>query len=454
LAIATVMTTSTLLTLTGAAGQFRQGAVRSIDLVDAALAAIARDNGRTNAFIYIDAEAARAAAREADRERAAGLNRGPLHGLPVSLKDLIDVKGQVTTAGSLVLRSRIADADAPAVTRLREAGAVIIGKTNLHEFALGTTSEDSAWGPVKHPADAARLAGGSSGGSAVAVALGMGLASIGTDTGGSIRIPSAACGVVGLKPTYGEVPTDGVIPLSSSLDHVGPIARTVQDAAWLWAILTGHHVNPIESLDAGSLRLRHLVGYFSSPLAPEVREAVDAALDRLRSAAVTVIAAEIPLAPTVPEIYVNTVLPEAAFWHDRYLDSRKSDYLPAVHARLMSGRTIPAVKYFDAREKRALLRREVDAALEGCDALLLPTLPIVAPRLGEVETTIDPSATTRTTVRNAMLRQTQLFNLTGHPAISLPVNTPGLPVGLQLVGRINETERLLAVAVACERILV
>jgi aspartyl-tRNA(Asn)/glutamyl-tRNA(Gln) amidotransferase subunit A len=442
------------ITIADAQARLRSGTLCAIDLVEQSLQAIERDSSRLNAFVRVWADTARAAAREADVELRRRANRGPLHGIPISLKDLIDVAGEVTTAGSRVLEHHVAERDATVVTRLRHAGAILLGKTNLHEFALGTTSEDSAWGPVKHPADATRLAGGSSGGSAVAVALGMGWASIGTDTGGSIRIPSAACGVVGLKPTYGEVPTDGVIPLSTSLDHVGPIARTVQDAAWLWAILTGHHVNPIESLDAGSLRLRHLVGYFSSPLAPEVREAVDAALDRLRSAAVTVIAAEIPLAPTVPEIYVNTVLPEAAFWHDRYLDSRKSDYVPAVHDRLMSGRAIPAVKYFDAREKRAWLRREVDAALQGCDALLLPTLPIVAPRLGESETTIDPSATTRTTVRNAMLRQTQLFNLTGHPAISLPVNTSGLPVGLQLVGRLNETERLLAVAAACERILV
>ena len=441
------------MTIADAQARLRSGQLTAIDLVERSLQAIDRDSGRLNAFVRVWADTACAAAREADVELKRRANRGPLHGIPISLKDLIDVAGEVTTAGSRVLEHHVAERDATVVTRLRHAGAIFLGKTNLHEFALGTTSEDTACGPIKHPADATRLAGGSSGGSAVAVALGMGLASIGTDTGGSIRIPAAACGVVGLKPTYGEVPTDGVFPLSTSLDHVGPLARTVQDAAWLWAILTGRHINPIERIDPGALRLRHLAGYFSSPLAPEVREAIDGALERLRAAAVTVISAEVPLARTVPEIYVNTVLPEAAFWHHQFLDSRRSDYLPAVHERLMSGREIPAVKYFEAREKRTLLRREVDTALDGCDALVLPTLPIVAPRLGESETTIDPSATATTTVRNAMLRQTQLFNLTGHPAISLPVKTAGLPVGLQLVGRLNETERLLAVAAACERIL-
>ena len=203
-----------------------------------------------------------AEARRADDERASGIDRGPLHGLPICLKDLIDVRGQVTTAGSRVLRDRVADADAPLVTRLREAGAIVIGRTNLHEFALGTTSEDSAFGPVRNPFDADRVAGGSSGGSAAAVATGMGLASIGTDTGGSIRIPAAACGIVGLKPTFGEVPTDGVIPLSPSFDHVGPLTVDVEDAAVLWAVLAGRPVPRLDGPRPERLRLADLNGYF------------------------------------------------------------------------------------------------------------------------------------------------------------------------------------------------
>src|SRR6185503_17702214 len=191
------------------------------------LAVIRDRNPSLNAFITVFADSARDEARRADDEIAAGRYRGPLHGVPISLKDLIDVEGTPTTAASRVRDGHIANADAPIVTRLREAGAVLIGKNNLHEFALGTTNEDSAFGPARHPLDPARSPGGSSGGSAVSLASGMALASIGTDTGGSIRIPAAACGTVGLKPTWGELPADGVVPLSRTLDHVGPLTLTV-----------------------------------------------------------------------------------------------------------------------------------------------------------------------------------------------------------------------------------
>src|SRR5215472_3300509 len=193
------------------------------DRVEASLAAIAQHGERTNAFILVDADGARAAAQAADDERRRGVDRGPLHGMPISIKDLIDVAGQPTTAASRVRAGHVATKDATVVRRLREAGAVLLGKTNLHEFALGTTSEESVFGPVRNPHDPSRSAGGSSGGSAAAVALGMGVASVGSDTGGSVRIPAAVCGVVGLKPTFGEVPTDGVVPLSTTFDHIGPI---------------------------------------------------------------------------------------------------------------------------------------------------------------------------------------------------------------------------------------
>src|SRR5579871_4437679 len=221
-------------TIVSAAAALRAGTTTAAALVEESLAAIERHNPHTNAFTCIHAAGARAAARAVDDERTRGVDRGPLHGIPISLKDLIDEAGAVTTAGSRVLNETPAASDAPAVARLRAAGAIFLGRTNLHEFALGTTSEDSAFGPVRHPSDAGRSAGGSSGGSAAAVATGMGLGSIGTDTGGSVRIPAAVCGIVGLKPTAGEIPIDGVVPLSLTFDHVGPLARTVQDAAWLY----------------------------------------------------------------------------------------------------------------------------------------------------------------------------------------------------------------------------
>jgi Asp-tRNA(Asn)/Glu-tRNA(Gln) amidotransferase A subunit family amidase len=258
------------------------------DRVDASLAAIAEHGPRTNAFILVDADGARATARALDAEQRRGIDRGPLHGMPISIKDLIDIAGQPTTAASRVRAGHIATHDATVVERLREAGAVLIGKTNLHEFALGTTSEESAFGPVRNPHDVSRSAGGSSGGSAAAVATGMGDASIGSDTGGSIRIPAAACGVVGLKPSLGEVPVDGVVPLCATFDHVGPLTRSVVDAANVWAVLSGRKIPRIEPASPTTLTLGALDDYFQALLSPDVRAAFGDAIEYLRMTGVLI----------------------------------------------------------------------------------------------------------------------------------------------------------------------
>jgi aspartyl-tRNA(Asn)/glutamyl-tRNA(Gln) amidotransferase subunit A len=422
----------------------------AIDLVEESLAAIAKHGEQTNAFILVDADGARAAARTADDERRRGIDRGPLHGMPISIKDLIDVAGQPTTAASRVRAGHVAERDARVVQRLRDAGAILIGKTNLHEFALGTTSEESAFGAVRNPRDLSRSAGGSSGGSAAAVATGMGLASIGSDTGGSIRIPAAACGVVGLKPSIGEVPIDGVVPLCVTFDHVGPLARSVADAANLWSVLAAKPAR-IESPEARSVTLGSLGDYFTALLDAEVRAAFDGAIDCLRMAGMSFTSRRIPETKTIVDTYVNISLPEAAHWHAPTIDARADDYELPVRERLDRGRKILAVDYLRARDTRIVLRESVDAALEGCNALVLPTLPIVAPVRGSTDVRMDNGDTLP--VRAAMLRLTQLFNMTGHPAISLPVPTNGLPVGLQLVGRREKTPELLAVAAACERTL-
>ena len=442
---------ASVVSIAQAAAALRAGTRTSLDLVEASLHAIDARGAETRAFIRVDAAAARQAACEADAELGRGVDRGPLHGIPVSVKDLIDIAGQPTTAASRVLGDAVAQADAPVVSRLREAGAVILGKTNLHEFALGTTSEDSAFGAVRHPNDLTRSAGGSSGGSAVAVATGMGLASVGTDTGGSIRIPSSCCGVVGLKPSHGEVSTAGVVPLSATLDHVGPLARTVQDATWLWAVLAGRTTTNLEDRSPKTVRLRHLNGYFGL-MASDVRLAFDHALAALTTAGVSLVPGALEGAEAITQTYVNIALPEVARWHAPYLDTRGSSYTPAVRARLESGRTIPAVDYLTAREAQVALHRAVDDALEGVDALLLPTLPITPPLLGASDA-MGPWPGGTIPVRAAMLRNTQLFNLTGHPALSLPIATAGLPVGLQLVGPLHKTLGLLAIAAACEKIV-
>jgi aspartyl-tRNA(Asn)/glutamyl-tRNA(Gln) amidotransferase subunit A len=407
---------------------------------------IAAKNPALNAFISVFADEALAGARAADREIAAGGYRGPLHGIPISLKDLLDVKGTTTTAASKVREHHVAPADAPAVARLRDAGAIIVGKCNLHEFAFGTTNEDSAFGPARHPLDVNRSPGGSSGGSAVSVATGMACASIGTDTGGSIRIPAAACGLVGLKAGLGEIPTHGVVPLSRTMDHVGPLCLTVADAAILYDVLRGAEPGPpLEGRDVRGRRVGIPREYFFTLLDPQVASSFEGACDRLRAAGVALEEVSIPHANDIGPIYLHIVLSEAAAYHAKTLDSRADDYTPPVRLRLEMGRYILAQDYVRALSGRAVLQREVNAALEGRDALLLPALAIPAPRLGASTVKVGGS---EEPVRNITLRLTQLFNVTGHPALSVPCGhtVDGLPIGAQVVGHEGRTRDLLQLA--------
>lgn len=430
----------------------RSGRLPSERITDACLERIAGRNDELKTFITVLADEARAQAREADREIASGRWRGPLHGIPISLKDLLDARGVSTTAASRVRSGHVARADAPAIARLREAGAVFVGKCNLHEFAFGTTSEDSAFGAARNPVSPDRSPGGSSGGSAASIAAGMALASIGTDTGGSIRIPAAACGTVGLKPTLGEIPCDGVVPLCRSMDHVGPLARSVRDAWLLYEVMSGGTASGdvgTATRSIAGLRLGVLRRYFMDVLDDEVRQQCEAAIDRLRAAGAVVQDVAVPHAPLIAPVYLHIGLAEAAAYHAATLDSRPHDYTPPVRLRLEMGRYILAQDYVRATRGRLVLQREVDAALEGHDALVLPTLPIPAPLIGATSVTV---GTTTDSVRNLTLRLTQLFNLTGHPAISLPAGrtAEGLPCALQLVGARGRTRDLLSVALACE----
>ena len=294
-------------------------------------------------------------ARVLDEERRRGIVRSPLHGLTISIKDLIDVKGVATTAASRVREGHLAAEDAPVVARLREAGAVIIGKTNLHEFALGTTNDESAFGAAHNPYDLARSPGGSSGGSAAAVAACLGWASIGTDTGGSIRIPAAACGVVGLKPSRGEISTAGVVPLSPSLDHVGPIARTVSDAWAIYDVLKGNGASERTPAPLQGLTLGRLGGYFVKLLDEDVRRRYQEALERLRAAGASIVDVQIPGASEAPSIYVKIALPEAYAFHARTIASMPERYSDGVAARLLMGRDVSAASYVEAQRDRAAL---------------------------------------------------------------------------------------------------
>ena len=437
-------------TIAALARALQAGNLTAVTVTERCLSAIAERNASLNAFITVLADAALEQARRADAERAAGRSRGPLHGIPVSLKDLIDLSGTTTSAASRVRQGHMAATDATVVTRLREAGAVLIGKTNLHEFALGTTNEDSAFGPARHPLDPSRSPGGSSGGSAASVLADMAYASIGTDTGGSIRIPSAACGLVGLKATIGEIPTDGVVPLSGTLDHVGPICRSVEDAQILYDVLRGAPA-ALEPRPRGArgLRLGVLRDYFMALLDPQVAIGFESGCVRLREAGVELHDVAIPHAGDIAPIYLHIVLSEAAAYHASTLESRPGDYTANVRLRLEMGRYILAEDYVRALRGREVLMHEVDTALTGSDGLLLPSLPIPAHKIGMTAIRLNGSDEP---VRNLTLRLTQLFNLTGHPAITLPCgSTPeGLPIGAQIVGYRSRTPALLEVARAVE----
>ncbi|HEY6360257.1 MAG TPA: amidase [Vicinamibacterales bacterium] len=439
-------------TITEVARALRAREITAEAVTERCLQQIADRNPSINAFITVLADQALGQARTADRELAAGRDRGLLHGIPVSLKDIFDVTGTATTAASRVREGHVARRDATSVARLREAGAVFVGKTNLHEFALGTTNEDSAYGPVRHPLDPGRSPGGSSGGSAASVLAGMACASMGTDTGGSIRIPSAACGLVGLKPAYGEIPTEGVVPLSTTMDHVGPLCRSVEDAAIVYDVLRSDAgvktaAPRAAPRDARGMRVGLLRGYFTALLDPQVASSFEAACERLRSAGVTLDEVAIPHANETAAIYVHIALAEAAVYHAKTLESRPDDYTMNVRLRLEMGRYIIAEDYVRALRGRDVLVREVDAALVGYDALLLPAMAVPATRLGADTVRVGGS---EEPVRNITLRLTQLFNVTGHPAISVPCEKTldGLPVGAQLVA--TRTPGLLDVARALE----
>ncbi|UPJ76805.1 amidase [Bradyrhizobium sp. 187] len=400
-----------------------------------------------NAFIEVDRAGATLAAASATLVGQSGGSLGALHGIPIGVKDVIDVAGMKTTAGSGFLGAEAATADALAIRRLRAEGAIIVGKTNVHQFATGATGDISHFGPVLNPLDRTRVPGGSSSGSGAAVAAQLCPAAIGTDTGGSVRMPAALCGIVGMKPTYGLVPTEGVFPLARTLDHVGPMTATVEDNATLLEVLAdraGHYVSEMRRSPAG-MRVGLLRGYFSNFVEPEIEATLQQACELLRKLEVDVVEIAVDEAEEAYHWMQTVLKAESAALHRKWLDGAKP-YADDVRSRLIGNRNVSADDYLEALWSRPRARAIYDKALDGLDLLLSPTCGIFAPPQGERNTALQGN--THPTFW-LLARMTGSFNFSGHPALSLPVmSTSGQSAGLQFIARHYDEASIYRVAAA------
>jgi aspartyl-tRNA(Asn)/glutamyl-tRNA(Gln) amidotransferase subunit A len=432
--------------------------VSPVELTRLYLSRIERLNPKLNAFITVASESALAEARAAEKELLRGRRRGALQGIPIALKDNIYTQNLLTTMGSLILRDFVPSEDATVVRKLRRAGAIVLGKTNLHEFAYGVTSENPHYGAVRNPWKTDRISGGSSGGSAVAVAAGLCAAAIGTDTGGSIRIPSGLCGVVGLKPTFGRVSVHGVFPLAASFDHVGAIARSAVDAALILECIAGR-----DPLDPTSLarteksfrstlkRRRVLLGrpkeHFWVNMDPEVRRITETAVGDFVKAGAELKEISLPTVMAGVEAANLIAAVEATQLHERegYFPARASEYGTDVRGRLEQGGKVRAIDYLNAQEVMRRARDEAEALLKSVDAIVIPTSPIGAPPMGSDPIRIGDADVA---LRAALVDRNRFGNFTGLPAVSMPcgITRDGLPVAVQFIGRRFEDAQLIAIA--------
>jgi aspartyl-tRNA(Asn)/glutamyl-tRNA(Gln) amidotransferase subunit A len=440
-------------------------AVSPVEVVRAHLERIDARDRELRAYITVCADAALEAARRAEAALMAGGPLGPLHGVPYGLKDLYDTAGVRTTGGSRIFADRVPATDATVVRRLAEAGAIVLGKLNMVEFAYGPEGLNPHYGHARNPWDRAahRIAGGSSSGSGVAVAAGLAPGALGSDTGGSIRIPASLCGITGLKPTYGRVSRAGVLPLAWSMDHVGPMTRSAADCALMLAAMAGYDptdasssVLPVPDYlaaltgDVRGVRVGLLRGFVDAAT-PVVRAAVEAAAATLAGAGAVIDDVTLARADLVPAASLAVVGAEALAYHAGLLRTRAADYDPDIARRLRVSAFIGGAHYVRGQQARALVRDEIDAALARRDVLLAPSTPMVAPMLDERQVTLGDGAAD---VRSALLRFTRPFNVSGHPAGAVPCGFTegGLPIGMQLVGRPFDEATVLRVADAFQRL--
>jgi len=440
-----------LLDLSEASRAVQKKEVSPVDLTQACLARIERFNPKLNAFITVRDTAALEEARKAEDEISRGEWKGPLHGIPLAVKDLIETAGVKTTAASAVLKDHVPTTDAEVIRRLRSAGAILLGKLNLHEFAYGGSGILGHFGPARNPWNTAHVTGGSSSGSAAAIAACLCYGAIGTDTAGSIRLPAACCGITGLKPTYGLVSTRGVLPLSWSLDHVGPMTRTVADAALMLQPIAAYDSQDIGSqkfppvyypsaIEEATSALRLGVARdFWNEVDGEIAGAVDLAVTTLSK--VTAGVEEVELSTDTDRTLVGC---EAYAYHQKYLPQHEQDYNPETLRRIRSGADVSAADYIKAQRELWQHRRQILQLFERIDLLLTPTTPVLAPAFSDLQAAPDQ-------LRNqemVMLRNTRPFNVYGLPSISLNCgrSKSGLPIGLQITGAPGTEGAVLALA--------
>lgn len=423
------------------------------EIVEQCLLNIKENNSTYNAFITVCEEEAIEAARLAEEEFGNGNIKGPLHGVPVAIKDVIFTEGIRTTMGSKVFESFVPDFNATVVQKLKDAGAIIIGKTHTHEFAYGPTGDRAFVGPCRNPYNPNKITGGSSSGSAVAIAKDMAIAALGTDTGGSIRIPAAACGVVGMKPTFGLVSKFGVYNTAYSLDHTGPMTRTVKDNAVMLNILSGYDENDPDSLNKTKEDYTRLLGqsitgkkialpsYYFKNIDHEVVKAIEQVIQVYQDLGASIVEVEIPALQDIAQYQSITIQAEAYAVHEANIRESGSLYDKEVYERLESSKNLAAYQYVTAQQKKAELIHKFNEVFNSVDILLTPTLPILPTDINQRDVMIDSH---QESVRSAVLRLTAPTNYTGNPGISIPCgfSSSGLPIGFQLIGK-HESEALI-----------
>jgi aspartyl-tRNA(Asn)/glutamyl-tRNA(Gln) amidotransferase subunit A len=449
------------LTIGQLAELIRTREVSPVEATEAALARAEALDGNYNAFIALWRDAALQAAREAERDIADGTYRGPLHGVPIALKDIFATQGQIVTNGSRIYADAVSDYDATVVARLRAAGAIFMGSLNLYQFACGQVMNPD-FGPVRNAWNRDHIAGGSSSGSGTAVAADMCFGSLGTDTGGSIRIPAVLNGIVGLKPTYGRVSRHGVFPLSGSMDHVGPLTKEVRDTALMMNVIAGYDPNdpttskiPVPDYtasligDIDALRVGMPQPYFFEALQPSVRNAVSQAMDQLVQLGGLLEEQTLTTLDEAPEVLWTLISGDAGVVHETHLAAHADILDSDVRQLAERGSTLEAKDYIKAQQARDEIKHQMAAALERVDVLVTPTSPIVSPRLGD--DTVEIGGNT-VPMRPMLRRLTLPFNLSGFPACTIPcgMSPDGLPIGLQIIGKPFDEATVLRVAHAYE----